>query len=201
MGREATCDLRVGARTARVKALLETTELIVRGELAARFPFAKMKRVRAKDGKLTFDCNGESVALTLGKEADSWASKITNPKSRADKLGIKPGQRVALIGVTDDKLREEVAAKGARIVPLGEEIDLVFFGTNDKADLKRLKELAKSIAQNGAIWLLRPKGRDDYKEADSMAAGKAAGLVDIKVVAFSETHSAEKYVIPVAKRR
>ena len=31
-----------------------------------------------------------------------------------------------------------------------------------------------------------------------MAAGKAAGLVDVKVVGFSPTHTAEKFVIPVA---
>ncbi len=34
-----------------------------------------------------------------------------------------------------------------------------------------------------------------------MAAGKRAGLVDVKVVSFSDTHTAEKFVIPVAKRR
>ena len=34
-----------------------------------------------------------------------------------------------------------------------------------------------------------------------MAAGKAAGLVDVKVVKFSETHTAEKFVIPVARRK
>jgi hypothetical protein len=34
-----------------------------------------------------------------------------------------------------------------------------------------------------------------------MAAGKQAGLVDVKVVSYSDTHSAEKYVIPVARRR
>ena len=33
-----------------------------------------------------------------------------------------------------------------------------------------------------------------------MAAGKQAGLVDVKVVSYSDTHSAEKYVIPVARR-
>jgi len=33
-----------------------------------------------------------------------------------------------------------------------------------------------------------------------MAAGKHAGLVDVKVVSFSDTHTAEKFVIPVAKR-
>lgn len=33
-----------------------------------------------------------------------------------------------------------------------------------------------------------------------MAAGKAAGLVDVKVVSFSPTHTAEKFVIPVKDR-
>jgi hypothetical protein len=33
-----------------------------------------------------------------------------------------------------------------------------------------------------------------------LAAGKQAGLVDVKVVSFSDTHTAEKFVIPVAKR-
>jgi hypothetical protein len=34
-----------------------------------------------------------------------------------------------------------------------------------------------------------------------MKAGKTAGLVDVKVVRFSDTHTAEKYVIPVKDRR
>ncbi len=33
-----------------------------------------------------------------------------------------------------------------------------------------------------------------------MAAGKRAGLVDVKVVSFSETVTAEKFVIPMARR-
>jgi glycerate-2-kinase len=33
-----------------------------------------------------------------------------------------------------------------------------------------------------------------------LAAGKAAGLVDVKVVGFSTTHTAEKFVIPKAAR-
>ena len=38
------------------------------------------------------------------------------------------------------------------------------------------------------------------RESDVMAAAKAAGLVDIKNASFSETHSALKLVVPVAKR-
>ena len=35
---------------------------------------------------------------------------------------------------------------------------------------------------------------------DDLAAGKKAGLVDVKVVSFSETHTAEKFVIPRGDR-
>ena len=41
----------------------------------------------------------------------------------------------------------------------------------------------------------------EVAEGDVRAAGRAAGLVDVKAVAFSETHSADKFVFPVAARR
>ena len=54
---------------------------------------------------------------------------------------------------------------------------------------------------NGALWIIRPKGVKEITEAETMAAGKAAGLVDVKVVRFSDTHTAEKFVIPLASRK
>jgi len=50
------------------------------------------------------------------------------------------------------------------------------------------------------LWVVRPKGTADISDADVIAAGRKAGLVDVKVVRFSETHSAEKLVVPLAKR-
>lgn len=47
-----------------------------------------------------------------------------------------------------------------------------------------------------------PEGaRAEISERATMAAGKAAGLVDVKVVGFSPTHTAEKFVIPLLNRR
>jgi hypothetical protein len=69
------------------------------------------------------------------------------------------------------------------------------------ADLRRLVAVQHALARDGAIWVVRPKGRGiAVTERDAIEAGKAAGLVDVKVVAFSETHTAEKFVIPVARR-
>lgn len=47
---------------------------------------------------------------------------------------------------------------------------------------------------------VRPKGTPAIADTDVIAAGRAAGLVDVKVVRFSATHTAEKLVIPVTKR-
>jgi hypothetical protein len=78
--------------------------------------------------------------------------------------------------------------------------DAIFYGVTKEAQLARLETLKTKIRPNGAIWVIRPKGRPEISERAVMAAGKQAGLVDVKVVGFSATHTAEKFVIPVAKR-
>ncbi len=78
--------------------------------------------------------------------------------------------------------------------------DAIFYGVTKESHLPRLEQLRQSITSNGAIWVIRPKGRPEISEASVMEGGKRAGLVDVKVVSFSETHTAEKFVIPVASR-
>ena len=77
---------------------------------------------------------------------------------------------------------------------------MIFFGATYAAALEHLKTLRNAIQPAGAIWVVRPKGQKTITEAGTMAAGKRAGLVDVKVVSFSESHTAEKFVIPVASR-
>src|ERR687896_336691 len=84
---------------------------------------------------------------------------------------------------------------------LSGEADIIFYGAESRPALNKLQALQKNLKRDGAIWVIRPKGVDAITEADVMKAGKAAGLVDVKVVRFSDTHTAEKFVIPVAKRR
>jgi len=70
----------------------------------------------------------------------------------------------------------------------------------DFIQLTRMDKLKRALKPNGAIWIIRPKGQPEISEQATMAAGKAAGLVDVKVVGFSPTHTAEKFVIPVSAR-
>ena len=52
MGREHICNNRTSGKTTSVKALLETNEIIVRGELRLKIPLASLKSVAARDGEL-----------------------------------------------------------------------------------------------------------------------------------------------------
>jgi hypothetical protein len=203
MGSEQTIVVRVGAKKAKAKALLETEEIFVRSDaIKLKIPFQSIRSLSAKDGTLVIK-HGKSdeVRLELGAHAETWKHKIENPKGRIDKLGVKSGQRVAIVGVDDASFEKEVRDRGAEIVAAKKSVDVLFFGLASPADLKRLATMEKVIARDGSIWTIRAKGKDTpVSEMAAMAAGKAAGLVDVKVMKFSETHTAAKWVIPVAKR-
>jgi hypothetical protein len=207
MGNEVRCRAHAGKQRGEGKALLETTEIIFRGDEKAfrvKVPFAGLKKkAAAKDGRLELHTADGLVVLELGAQAEKWAEKINNPRSRADKLGVKPGQRVSVVGVADPDLRAELDGRGAVVTwgKIVKDSEVIFYGAARTADLGELRQLKGALVPAGALWIIRPKGGKDITEAQVMAAGKAAGLVDVKVVAFSATHTAEKYVIPVAARR
>ncbi len=119
-----------------------------------------------------------------------------------DKLGVKAGQRVAVLGVESAEFLADLSARvpeysrGKRIA----DADLIFFSAEARGDLSRLESLARSIQKNGAIWVVYPKGQPHIREIDVIQAGKAAGLTDNKVCSFSTTHTALRFVIPIAER-
>ncbi len=201
MGNEVLTRVDLGGESAEARALLETEEVILRGALKARIPFRAMSGIRAEDGVLAFRWDDREVHIHVGKDAAKWADKIRNPKSVLDKLGVKTAQKISIVGEVDRTFLDELQARAADVSRrLRRDSDVIFFAANRKEELARMDELRRSLQPAGAIWILRPKGNPAISEADVMAAGKAAGLVDVKVVRFSATHTAEKLVIPVAKR-
>ncbi len=119
-----------------------------------------------------------------------------------DKLGVKAGQRVAVLGVEGAQFLRDLNAtvpeysRGKRIL----NADLIFFSAEALGDLAHLKSLSRSIGKSGAIWVVYPKGQKHIREIDVISAGKSAGLTDNKVVRFSETHTGLRFVIPLANR-
>jgi hypothetical protein len=204
MGAEAACTARFKGKTAAGKARLETEILQFRGgEMKLSIPFKQMSKVAARAGTLSVTFPDGTAAFDLGAAAPKWADKILHPPSRLAKLGAKPEWRTAAIGIEDaDFLKElEGAVTALSIGRIPKDCDAIFYGANKEADLARLEKLKASLKPNGALWIVRPKGRPEISEMAVMRAGKTAGLVDVKVVSFSSTHTAEKFVIPVANRR
>jgi hypothetical protein len=202
VGQELRCWATIGDETTEVRALLESDELIVRGSKRLRIPFKDATRVVAADGRLELSYGSESISLELGDRAERWADRIRNPKTLVDKLDLKPGARVGVLGVTDGEFAALVRARAGdvSIDALEPDSDAIFVQADANADLARIASLEPSIARNGAIWVVAPKGRSDIREADVLDAGRAAGLVDTKVVRFSDTHTAHKFVIPKDRR-
>jgi hypothetical protein len=203
MGYDSTCSATIDGERFHGTARLEHKDLVFRGTSRLAIPLTQIDDVEASGGRLIVTFGARRAVFDIGPDAEKWANRIAHPPSRADKLGIKPGLRVAMIDIDDRGFAEELRLRQVTIETSGRAsgLDLVFFGVRRADDLERLRALASRIAPDGAIWIVRAKGKAaPVTEAASMAAGKRAGLVDVKVASFSDTHSAEKYVIPVAKR-
>src|SRR5258708_5669827 len=115
MGREAECACDWNGTSARVKALVEPPELILRGGIRRRVPFAEMVQVRADGDRLRFNFRGENVWLELGDVlAAKWVrSPSAPPPPLAKKLGITAGTVVRMIGAPDDDaLQQAIATAG-----------------------------------------------------------------------------------------
>jgi hypothetical protein len=203
LGSEAVCSVRYAGRVSEGKALLETAEVLFRGgDFRLKIPFAQITSVASDGGELRLGYDGAVAVFELGRDADKWAEKIRNPRGLMEKLGIKPGLRIAVIGVEDQDFLTQLAARiGEDSGEVVQDADLIFYEADRLGDLARLEELRGAIKPAGALWVVSPKGKGiEVKDVDVMAAAQEAGLVDTKVVSFSTTHTALKLVIPRARR-
>ena len=120
-----------------------------------------------------------------------------------DKLGIRPGMRVALIDIDDLDIRTLIRDRTSDITEgwPEPETDIVLIGADSTEALEPLQALAGRIRPNGAIWVVSRKGKAaTLRDADVIEAARAGGLVDNKVASFSSTHTSLRLVIPVALR-
>jgi hypothetical protein len=201
VGLETNCTASFGGKKSQGRAMLETDYVLFRGDFRVKIPFREMKSVQSRDGWLEIASSEGALALQLGAAAERWAHKILHPPSRLDKLGVKPGMRVAMVALKDSDLAAEIVARGAKLhAKLAAHSDLIFFGASARPALTRLETLARSIQADGGIWVVYPKGVRQITEKDVLSAIRAAGLVDVKVASFSPTHTALKAVIPRNRR-
>jgi hypothetical protein len=207
MGSEVKCPVRFGKQESDGKALLETSEIIFRGDFRLKIPFATIRSAKVVGDELQLQTAEGVAAFELGASvAQKWREKILHPKTRIEKLGIKQGTKVSLVGFEDldEEFVKELETAKAVVMPaentLPKDCDSIFLSIDTQKQLTQIVKIARKMLGAVALWIVYPKGQQHITEGDVLSAGRKAGLKDIKVVGFSPTHTALKFVIPVKKR-
>lgn len=196
MGREVQCMCTWNGIKSKVKALLEPPELILRGEMRKRIPFAKMRAVRVEGDLLRFRVDGEDGALSLGKTiAAKWAEALLKPPpTLAKKLGITPETTVCMIGPVDDAALTTALAEAKAVSK--QKGDLILARVDTPPDLhSALIKAADQLNAGVPIWFIYRKGPGHpLNENLVRATALATGIVDTKVAAVSTEFSALRFV-------
>ena len=198
MGAEAKCNVRLNQTESLGKAHCGDGEIDFRGDFRFLWKWTELSSVEAVAGHLVVRKGTDEAVFELGPDADKWCHAIRNPKSRLDKLGLKPGHAYQAWGEFDDKFPGELEQRAGASAK--EPLDIVFIRMDSTSDLPMLDKARMMIAQNGMIWAIWPKGRKEFREDEIRNYSLEHGLVDVKVASFSQTLSSLKMVIPVKDR-
>ena len=115
-----------------------------------------MKSVKAAGDWLAIESADGSLKLQLGARAEKWAQKILKPPTLLNKLGVKPGLRVRIVGAPE--FAEELTRAGATIVTKNP--DLVFFRTDRKSGLARIPPIFHAAGCRALDYLPQGHSRD-----------------------------------------
>jgi hypothetical protein len=202
MGSELKCRVRFGKEESEGKALLETSEVLFRGDFRLKIPFTTIKSAKAVDGELHLQTSEGLAVFEIGPAAEKWREKILHPKTRIEKIGVKPGEKISLIGDFDENFLAELKPLAGSVSKdkVATDFDRIFFAADSPKTLSAMAKIAKSLKGATSLWIVYPKGQKTITENDVIAAGRKAGLKDVKVVGFSATHTALKFVLPLTKR-
>ncbi len=137
------------------------------------------------------------------------AEKDYSHRDITDKLGLKPGQAVKVIGRGDPDLLKRVREKiGRGLIKTGP-ADVVLYWPKTSGEITpALAELRNAIVENGGIWVMTAKrgqrsasGMEYFNQTDLIPLGKAAGLVDNKTCSVSDNESGTRFVIRIKDRK
>lgn len=193
MGREAICTATWQGATAEVKVLLESTEIILRGDIRARIARAGITGITARGDNLAVDVSGDMLTLELGPvEATKWAAALLKaPPTLVEKLGLAAGKRAFVLGVIDDAAL--AVALDRATAPVLADADMIVAILRSEADISAALDTART-APACAIWMVAGKGKF-ATVADAAIRGfmRANGYVDTKTSGISYRLTATRY--------
>jgi hypothetical protein len=197
MGREAICTCDWAGTVAEVKVLLETSELILRGDIRKRVPFSELKDVKAQPDGLRFTVGGERVQLCLRSSvSEKWAKAITSPPpSLSRKLGITSKTVVRTIGDTQDQNLKAALQEAASISARDPDLIVACVDTPESLQAT-FKDARKQLMKSVPIWMVYAKGpRHPLNESAIRFFLRANGMMDTKVASVSSELTALRFSV------
>jgi hypothetical protein len=182
-GREALCQCKWGGEAGAVKALLETNEIILSGELKRRAPLSAVAVVRA---------DGDVLRLQIDGEAALWARKLTTPPpTLAEKLGLAGVAAALVIGKASGVLAE--ALTGATTEP-PDRARMLLAVASDAAELQTAVAAHGGLKAGAPMWIVHGNGKGcAFNDNTVRAALRAQGFIDTTICAVSAELSATRY--------
>lgn len=195
MGRETNCKCDWAGTIGNVKVLLESTELIVRGDIRRRVPIHSLRSVEAKSGRLIFNSDGDKVQLFLGAPiAEKWVEAIKKPPpSLARKLGITDKIVVRVIGNVTDEALNEALRESSQISEKNPDLIVACVETPESL-AAALRAAKPQLLKFTPIWMIYPKrSGHPLNESAIRSLLRSRGMMDTKVASVSNRLTALRF--------
>ena len=125
-------------------------------------------------------------------------------RTAVQKLGVKPEQRVEVIGDVGSGLRRDVKQAVGRGLVRSGELDgaIVLVESEDEAKEALVRYRAR-LRDTGYLWVItRKRGHESYLNQMSLVPhAKRLGLIDNKTCSIDEDRSGIRFVVPRALRK
>ena len=125
-------------------------------------------------------------------------------RSAVQKLGVKPEQRVEIIGDVGSGLRRDVKeAVGRGLVRSGELDGAIVLVESEDEGREALVRYRARLRDTGYLWVItRKRGHESYLNQMSLVPhAKRLGLIDNKTCSIDENRSGIRFVVPRALRK
>jgi hypothetical protein len=197
MGREAVAVCHWKGEVAEVKALLESAEIILRGDIRARIPRSTITAIKVDEETLTLNVGEDRLSLELGAiEAEKWAAALLKPlPTLAQKLGIDASHKAFVIGKLHDTELEK-ALLGTTTPNLDDAAVIIAILATD-ADLDAAIQIALDAPQC-PLWCVYPKGKLALLSDNTIRSTlRSQGFMDNKTSGVSNQLTATRYRLKV----
>jgi Protein of unknown function (DUF3052) len=125
-------------------------------------------------------------------------------RTAVQKLGVKPEQRVEVIGDVGSGLRRDVKqAVGRGLVRSGELDGAIVLVESEEEAKEALVRYRARLRDTGYLWVItRKRGHESYLNQMALVPhAKRLGLIDNKTCSIDEDRSGIRFVVPRALRK